>query len=260
MSDQSVPGAMPRGEAQSSRRPSGGYILRNVQQYLAQRQFSLLIPLQILVLMLAISVVIVLLIGIRTGLPVSPEMGDWLRGNIGSVMSFPGFLIMAGAMCANHQFPAALAFGSTRHNFWIGTMIGFSITSLATGLFALIGLGLELLTNHWWIGVHAFDVSVLGDGNPASTMVIIALLSMASLLIGATYGMVFRSYGAKMLTVSLIFTGVVFVMMLAVIIWQIDAVVRFFTPWGAWMLAAGSGVVALVAGFAGYWVCRRASF
>ena len=259
MSTQSTDIATPRAATERRRHPTSGYVMRNLQQYLAQRQYSLLIPLEILALMLGISVVIVLLIGIRTGIPVPPEVTEGMRSNnLGSVMSFPFFLVSAGALCANRQFSAALAFGSTRRNFWIGTLLGFAVTSVATGAFALIGLGLERLTNHWWIGVYAFDVGVLGRGNPASTTAIIAMLSMASLLVGATYGMVFRSYGSRTLTMSLIATGLVLVALLAAFIWRAEAVVRFFTPWGVWTIAAGSGVVALIAVVAGYWVCRRA--
>ena len=260
MSIQSTDVITPRPTARRKDCQHSGYVMRNLQQYLAQRQYSLFIPLEILALVFAISVVIVLLLGIKTGLPAPPDVREGQQsGNLGPVMSFPFFLISAGALCANRQFSAALAFGSTRRNFWIGTLLGFAVTSMITGAFALLGLGLELLTNHWWIGVYAFDVAVLGRGNPASTMAIITLLSMASLLIGATYGMVFRSYGPKTLTLALIGTGLVLVALLAAFIWKIDTVVRLFQPWGVWTIAAGAGIVAIVAAVAGYWVCRHAT-
>jgi hypothetical protein len=229
-------------------------------QYLAEKQYSLLIPLYILALYWVISALIVLLMGIKMGLPLPAAMQqDNASSNFGSVTSFPGFLIVVGALCANRQFGAALAFGSTRRGFWLGTMLGFLETSLATGLFTLAALACEMLSHHWWFGVHAFDVTILGSGNYGIAFLVVFSMSMMSLLAGATFGTIFRSFGQMVLTWSLIATAVVLVALFAVVIWKSDPVIRFFTPWGCWTLIAGTGLLALVLAFVGYFVNQRAT-
>jgi hypothetical protein len=231
-----------------------------LSQYLAEKQYSLLIPIYILVIYWAISAVIVLFIGIKTGLPLPAAMQeDNASGNIGSIMSFPSFLIVAGALCVNRQFNAALSFGSTRRDFWFGTTLGFLLTSATTGVFAMLGLALEKMTNHWWFGVHAFDVSVLGSGNYVIAFLVVFTLCLTSLLIGATFGTIFRSWGQLVLTWSIIGTVIVLLAGLAICIWQSEALVRFFTPWGCWTLIAGFGLVSVVLDVAGYFINQHAT-
>lgn len=229
-------------------------------QYMAEKQYSLLVPLYILALYWVISALIVLLMGIKMGLPLpAATQEDNASSNFGSVFSFPGFLIVVGALCANRQFGAALAFGSTRRGFWLGTMLGFLETSLATGLFTIVALACEMLSHHWWFGVHAFNVSILGSGNYGIAFLVVFGMSMMSLLAGATFGTIFRSFGQMALTWSLIATAVVLLALFAVFIWKSDPVIRFFTPWGSWTLIAGTGLLSLVLAIVGYFVNQRAT-
>ncbi|MCI1635087.1 hypothetical protein [Bifidobacterium sp.] len=235
-------------------------ILAILGQYLTEKQYSLLIPIEILTLYWVISAIIVLLLGIKAGLPLPAGMqSDNASGNMGGIICFPAFLIVAGALCVNRQFNAALAFGSTRRDFWLGTMLGFLTTSATIGVFTMFGLALEQLTNHWWFGVHAFDVTVLGSGNYAIAFVTMFILSLIALLIGATYGTVLRSFGAKILTIAIIATVVVLLGLLAVFIWQSTAFISFFAPKGYWAIAAVLAVVCVVMATVGYIVNQRAT-
>lgn len=239
------------------RRRNGIAVMR---QYLAEKQYSLLIPVEILALYWVISAVIVLFIGIKAGLPLPVSMQlENAKGNIGGVMSVPWFLVTAGALCVNRQFNAALAFGSTRRDFWFGTLLGFLTTSVATGLFALLGLMLEKATNHWWFGVHAFDVSVLGSGSYRITFATMFFLSLTSLLAGATFGTIFRSFGTPTLICSILGTVIVLLGTAALFIWQSTAILNFFAPWGYWTLSAFLASACLIMSAVGYWVNQHAS-
>ncbi len=228
-------------------------------QYLAEKQYSLFIPIYILVLYWTISVIIVLFMGIKAGLPLPTVMQESnATYNTGAIMSLPYFLIVVGALCVNRQFGAALAFGSTRRDFWLGTMMGFIITSSIIGVFTMLGLAAEQWTNHWWFGVYAFDVAVLGSGNYGIAWCTMFILSLVSLLIGATYGTVFRSFGAKTLTVAIVVTSVVTLGIFAIFIWQSTAIIAFFAPWGYWTISAVLAAICIVMSVVGYFVNQRA--
>jgi len=140
------------------------HALPNLRLYLANRTWSVLTPIYILAIMTGITVVITAIIGIATGLPIPDDIRHDMRFNGGAIYCIPGFLISVGALAMNRNFSMALALGSTRRHFWIGTALGFVITSLTLGVGSLVGLGLERLTNHWFIGARAFDVTPLGMG------------------------------------------------------------------------------------------------
>ncbi|MCI1218547.1 hypothetical protein [Bifidobacterium crudilactis] len=241
-----------------------GYKARNIRavvgQYLTEKQYSILIPIEILVLYWVVSAVIVLLMGIKAGLPLPVGMQNSnAGGNIGAVFCFPYFLIVAGALCVNRQFNAAMSFGSTRRDFWLGTMLGFLCTSMSIGVFTILGLAVEQLSGHWWFGVHAFDVAVLGSGNYAVAFFTVFILSMTSLLAGATYGTVFRSFGSKSLTISLICTVLVLLGLLAIVIWQSTAIVGFFATWGVWTVGGILSLACVAMAVTGYFVNQHAT-
>jgi drug/metabolite transporter (DMT)-like permease len=229
-----------------------------ITQYLAEKQYSVMIPLYTLALSWIISAIIVLLTGIKTGLPLPADVQRGNMNNPGTLMGFPWFMVVAGALCANRQFNAALAFGSTRKDFWTGTSLGFLVTAFATGLAGTAGLAVEKATNHWWIGIRCFDVTALGSGNYAATFLIIFTLSWASLLVGATYGTIFRSFGAGRLVASIIATIAVLLVCLAAFIWKSSTAIAFFSPWGIWAFIAGLALVGVIMLTMGYAVNRHA--
>jgi hypothetical protein len=109
----------------------------------------------------------------------------------------PGFLVSVGVLAATRNFAMALAFGSTRRHFWLGTTAGFVVTAAVTAAAAVLMLGLERLTGHWFVGAYAFDVAVLGNGNIAQTFSVTFVLALLSLTVGALFGTVLRAFGTK---------------------------------------------------------------
>lgn len=218
----------------------------------------LLVPLVILTLMIAISVIIALIIGINTGLPLSADMQQGMLGNMGAVFSIPGFLISLGALTVNRQFATALAFGSTRRDFWIGSTLGFLAVALVTGVGSVLLLWLEKATDYWFIGAHAMDVFSLGNGDPWQTFITITVVSLCSLFLGAGFGTVFRAWGAKAVTASAIGLGLVLCGGVALTVWQWDAWAPTLLRLGAWTLTIGTAVLGLI-GAAGSFVVNRRS-
>lgn len=174
------------------------YARRSLRLYLANRSYVTLIPGGILVIMLAMSLVIGVAIGMATEFPLSAQIQEGMReNNGGAVYSIPGFLISLGALAVNRNFAMALAFGSTRRHFWLGTLMGFGLTSGATAASAVVLLALEKATNHWFFGVHAFDVAALGKGDYVLTFASVFVLAVLSLALGALFGTAYRAFGTK---------------------------------------------------------------
>ncbi|AXE37261.1 hypothetical protein [Acidipropionibacterium virtanenii] len=217
----------------------------------------LLVPLIILALMVAISVIITLIIGIKTGLPLSQEASMGMTYNMGSVFSIPGFLIAVGAMTVNRQFATALAFGSTRRDFWIGSSLGFLVISLVTGIGGVGLMWLEKATDHWFIGARAMDVYVLGSGDAWQAFLTITVLSLCSLFLGAGFGTLFRAWGPRVVVASAIGMGLVLCGGIALVVWQWDAWGPAILRLGAWVITIGTGTLGLIAMLGSFIANRR---
>jgi hypothetical protein len=121
------------------------YSRRSFRLYLANREYVLAVPIYTLGLMLLLSILIVIVVGIATGFPVSKDFEEGFRANSGAILSLPGFLVSVGVLAATRNFAMALAFGSTRRHFWLGTTAGFVVTAAVTAAAAVLMLGLERL-------------------------------------------------------------------------------------------------------------------
>ncbi len=217
----------------------------------------LLAPLAILGLVVAVSVVIVLIIGIRAGLPLTQEASMEMNYNMGALLSMPGFLIGLGALTVNRQFATALAFGSTRRDFWLGSALGFLVISVVTGIGSVLLLWIEKATDHWFIGARALDVYILGQGNAWQTFLTITALCLGSLFLGAGFGTVFRAWGPRVVLVTAIGLGVVLCGGLALAVWQSDSWVPALAPLGAWLVTIGTAALGLIAAAGSFVVNRR---
>ncbi len=235
------------------------YARRSLRLYLANRNYVLGVPVFTLALMVLVSILIAVIIGIVTGFPLSAEAQEGFRLNSGAIWAIPGFLVSVGVLAATRNFAMALAFGSTRQHFWLGTMAGFVATAIVTAAAAVLLLGLERLTNYWFIGAHALDVTVLGDGNIATTFAMTFVIVLLSTTGGAMFGMVFRAHGPKATTVLAVGCLLLVFAVVAVAIWQRDVVGPVLAQWGAWAgVIIGSGLV-VVSGAGSYAACRLAT-
>ncbi len=235
------------------------YAARSLRLYLANRTYVLGVPILTLGLMVFVSILIAVVLGIANGFPLSPEIQQGFRSNMGAVWCLPGFLMSVGVLAATRNFAMALAFGTTRRHFWLGTTAGFVVSSAVTAVSSLIFLAVEQLTGHWFIKAYAFDVVALGNGNYLTTFVVTFVLSLLSLTAGALFGTVFRAFGPKA-TTGLAFGCVLLLfIVIALAMWQRDAVGAWLMAWGVWAgVAVGSGLV-VVTGAASYAACRAAT-
>ncbi|MCI1748238.1 MAG: hypothetical protein LKI24_09165 [Acidipropionibacterium sp.] len=219
----------------------------------------LLAPLAILGVVVAVSVLIVLIIGIQSGLPLTPEASMEMNYNMGAILSIPGFLVALGALTVNRQFATALAFGSTRRDFWLGSSLGFLVVSLVTGIGSVLLLWLEKATDYWFIGARALDVFFLGQGDPWQTFLTITAVCLCSLFLGAGFGTVFRAWGHRAVLAAAIGLGLVLCGGIALTVWQWDSWVPTLAPLGAWLVTIGTAALGVIAAAGSFVVNRRST-
>lgn len=251
--------AQPPGTQQSGARRLP-YPLRSLRLHLAERDNAFFAPMLILLAVVVVTVLIGLVIGIATGFPLPDAVSEGFRtNNLGMFWALTGFFVSSAALSMNRTFATALALGGTRRDYWLGTTVGFVITSLTIALFSLLLLAIENLTGGWFLGVHALDVTLLGDGDPLRTFVTVFLFALASLQLGAAFGTLFRAYGPTVLTVVIIAAALVVVGIVALAVWQWDATLRLVSGTGAWLPALILLAVVLVGGASSFLAIRRAT-
>ncbi len=235
------------------------YSRRSLRLYLANRQYALAVPLYTLGLMVVISILIAIVMGIATGFPLSAATQEGFRANSGAIWSLTGFLASVGILAANRNFAMALAFGSTRRHFWLGTTAGFVLTAAVTGVGAVVALGLERLTGHWFVGAYALDVAVLGNGNVAQTFGVVFVLALLSMTGGAMFGTVYRAFGVRATALLGIASLVLIFLAVVLVVWRWSALEPLVAGWGAWAGVIVGAVLIVVTAVGSYAACQRAS-
>ncbi len=235
------------------------YSRRSLRLYLANRQDVLAVPLYTLAALVLLSVLVSIVIGIATGFPLSVSVQDGFRASSGTIWALPGFLATVGIMAATRNFAMALAFGSTRRHFWLGTMAGFVLTAAVTGVGAVVALGLERLTGHWFVGAYALDVAALGNGNVAQTLGVVFVVALVAMTAGAMFGTVYRAFGAKTTALLGVACVVLLFVAIAVIVGKWGSLGPLVDGWGAWAGVAVGAVLIVVTAAGSYAACQRAS-
>ncbi|MDO5618542.1 hypothetical protein [Kocuria sp.] len=225
------------------------YSLRSFRIYMAQRTFSVYVAPVMLLAVLALTVIAGLITGMVVGLPLPPEVADGFQGIFMVVSVLIGFFISSSALAVNRTFATVLAFGGTRRDFWLGSSLGFVVTAMIAAVCGTLLLGLERLTDGWFIGVPVFDTPFLGDGNLLITFVSVLAYSLAALFMGAAFGTIFRAFGARAVTAAIVSAVLLVAGVVAVIVWQREFTLEFATDLGPWLptvTASAFGVGCLV--------------
>ena len=233
------------------------YARRNLALYLTNRLNSFVVAPAILVLVAILTVVIGLIIGIRTGLPLPQPVQEGFNNNLSVFWALPGFLISHGALTANRGFAGALAFGSTRRNFWAGTAMGFMITSLAVAAVGLVILAVEAATGYG-VGASFLTIAALDHGSPLVVAMTLFLLSLMSLFAGMSFGGIYRAAGVIWTVVSIVAVVLVALGLIAAIVAWPGFWLGLASEIGRWTVPLGLVVATLVAGIASRTVVRIA--
>lgn len=168
-----------------------------IKLHLNKRAQSMGVPALILALVVIISVLIAVTAS-RFGVDIkSAEFVEGFRYNSGVLWSIPGFLGYLGVQAVSTTFPFGMALGTTRREYSLGTLGFYTLLSIYIAAMGVVLLGIELLTDHWFIGAYAIDVVALGSGNPFITFITLFTLSLAVLAVGGSFASVYLKAGPK---------------------------------------------------------------
>ncbi|EYT54834.1 hypothetical protein H490_0108100 [Leucobacter sp. UCD-THU] len=214
-------------------------------------------PLMILAVVMVISIIIQLAIQRSTGVgPSSPEYAENARWNQAILWSLPGFLVYYGVQAIATTYPFGLALGVTRRNFILGTALANAVQAAYVAVLLLVLLGLELATNHWFMGLYVLDVYVTGSGDPVILGLAGFLGTLSCLTIGGLFGAVWVRFGPKGPAIMGLALGLVLAIGLLLLAPQLGEIVAGIT--GAWLALVA--VLVMVVCLIGTWFAmRRAS-
>ncbi|MBL3685557.1 hypothetical protein D3248_01080 [Leucobacter zeae] len=173
-------------------------VLKVTRLHLNKMSTFAITPLMILGIVMVVSVVIA--IAIQRALTNPADSAAYVEGarqNSAIIWSLPGFLIYYGVQAVATSYPFALALGTTRRDFILGTIVANIVQSAYVALLLLALLGIELATGHWFAGVYVLDTYAVGAGNPLTLVVTAFLGVMVCLTVGGVFGAVWVRFGAK---------------------------------------------------------------
>lgn len=227
-----------------------------IKLHLNKRAQSLGVPVMILSLVVIISILIAVTVS-RFGVDIkSEEFVEGFKYNSGVLWSLPGFLGYLGVQAVSTTFPFGMALGTTRREYSLGTLGFYILLSAYIGLIGVALLGLELLTNHWFIGAYALDVFFLGGGNPAITFVTLFILSLTVLTIGGSFASVYLKAGPK----GPLLVGVGLILVVLLILVMISPwLANNFASINRWHIIGLGAVIATIAMFGEHFALKSAN-
>lgn len=234
-------------------------MLRVTRLHLNKPETFFVTPLGIVGIVMLVSIIIAIAIQRATG--VGDDVGsaayaEGARWNQGIMWSLPGFLVYNGVQAVATTYPFALALGTTRRNFILGTMLSNLLQAAFVALTLLVLLGVELATGHWFIGAYVLDVYALGAGDPWTLLAATFLGTLLCLTVGGVFGAVWVRFGPKGPAIMGLTLGLGLALTLLIVAPRLGEIVDSLT---AGAVAAGAlAVIAL--GLVGTWFAmRRAS-
>ena len=230
--------------------------LKVTRLHLNKLSSFLVAPLGIVAVVMVVSIIIALAIQ-RGGSPVdSASYVEGARWNSGIVWSLPGFLIYYGVQAVATTYPFGLALGSTRRDFILGTTVANILQAAYVAILLVVLLGIELVTDHWFMSVYVLDVNALGAGNPWILMASVFLGVLFCLTIGGLFGSIWVRFGPKGPAIAGLALGVVMAVALLILAPNLVELISAITAQGLAIAAVAVIVVAL----GGTWLAmRRAS-
>lgn len=213
-------------------------------------------PLYILGIVMIVSIIINIAIQRAGADPASPGYTAEARHNPAIAWSLPGFLIYYGVQAVATTYPLALAFGTTRRNFILGTFFANVLQAAYVALLLLALLGIELATGHWFSSAHVIDTYVMGAGNPGVLLATGFLGVLGCLTVGGVFGAIWVRFGAKGPAVLGLGLGLLAALALLTIAPKLGEIFMSITRPG---LALTAAVIMLVALVGTWFAMRRAS-
>ena len=228
-------------------------ILNVTRLQLNKRDVSFIVPPSIVGLVLVISAIVAIALQ-RAGLdPANPDYAAGARNNFGVVWSLPGFLVYYGVQAVSTTFPFAMALGSTRRAYVLGTALANVLTSVYVTAILAVLLLIELATGHWWFDIYVLDNFALGSGNVWVLIPTVFIGVLFCTTIGGLFAAIWVRYGNKGPTIFGLALGLLLATLVLLLVPYAREIFEGFTvaklAWGT--------VVVIAISLLGTWLAMR---
>jgi hypothetical protein len=205
-------------------------------------------------------VIIVAVVIVMTGvaIAVARSGGDVAdtSANGAILWSITGFVVALGVQGVAVSFPLALALGSTRRTFVLGTLVTTVAQAASIAAASVALLGVELATGGWFVGARVLSDSTLGAGDPFRLAAVMFLTMLTALAVGGVFGAAWVRFGATGPMALGIGIALVLAVALLLLLPSIGAIAAAYQPW--WP-AAGAVALIVLSTAGEYLLLRRAS-
>ncbi|HEY8589753.1 MAG TPA: hypothetical protein VIL55_09410 [Naasia sp.] len=227
-----------------------------VRLHLSKRYSMFVVPLFIVAGVFVVTAVIALAF---QRLAAGADMADAIDGarqNPAVAWALSGFMVALGVQGVATAFPFSLALGTTRRTFTLGTLLTNGLIAVYVTAIFLALLGLELLTNHWFVGIHLVDVYILGAADPLQLAVIVFLGALTLLSAGSAFGAAWTRFGPTGAAVLGMGLGLLLALALLLLAPSLPDIAASFR---AWWLAVAAGILIVAASLGTLLFLRGAS-
>lgn len=190
-----------------------GRILNVVRLNLANPWTTIILPWMILGIIFVANITIWWLILRSVGPENSADVSEGFQYSGASMWIFCYMMVVA-IQAVNLTFPFALGYGVTRRDFWLGSLVTFTLLSAMYSIGMTILSVIEEATNGWGMGGRMFTAVYFGDGWPQRLFIFFVAF------------LFFFFFGAAIATVY--------------VRWKASGVTLFFIVLGALLIAAGA--------------------
>jgi hypothetical protein len=216
------------------------------------------ILLVIVVLLLNIAIWGIILLSVPADVRDKTSQGFSYSGAVASIFIY---CMIIAVQAVNRTFPLALGFGVTRRDFYLGSVLAFTTLAMLFSIVLTILSELEDATHGWGLGGHMFNPDYFAAQSWGARFALYLLIFLFFLFIGSAVASVYVRWKTTGLVTFFVIVAAVIVGAIAIITlgqhW--GSVTRWFGDTGALGIATWSLVPTAIAGFAGYFLLRRAT-
>ncbi len=192
---------------------------RLARLHLADRTTMLWTPPIILAGATAVVIVIFLMVSHFASVPPADLTAGFRQGNQAPVWIFPGYAISMGVLAYARTMPYAIGMmGSTRRQFWLGTMLWIAVQTAYMTALAAVFLLVEQLTGGWFVGAPVLGTSAVGSGDLGTFVMVISTLIALSLTVGTALAAIYLRWGTTGVWVGVVCLVLVVLLVAAMIL------------------------------------------
>jgi hypothetical protein len=237
-------------------------ILPIVRLYFVSPGTIVVVPLAILAAMFVVTLALIAIIA-RAAEGEADVAQSVARGvqYSGATLYIFVYMMVVAIQGMNFTYPFAMGYGSTRREFYLGSLLTFVLLSLGYALLFTVLAALEEATGGWWLGGNVVNTVYFGEGPWYSIFLPVLAAFLFFFAAGSALGAIYVRFKARGITLTMIALGFLLIGAAALITFTDSwpAFARFFAGLGFQGAYLALAVIAVPIAAAGWLVLRRST-